>query len=239
MARSPRTPQARLDFVSTAGKTLYDEVAIDSSPTSLINHDSTFMPLQPDSCAPFLQARGFSAEDYRSWRLADLSEWPQHMPRLEVEVSSHEEAGPHTWYGVACTLDAGSQRRVEWTAPRRLTHLREFHDHFKAELGPDLYGKVFVDACGQRVHFAHRGGLVGTTKRLDAWFRAIAVAVNSGQAMPCMLALVLHFLRAPSLSQPESTTAPIHIEELLPRRGDGTPILTKEPCSPLRFGLGP
>jgi hypothetical protein len=45
--------------------------------------------------------------------------------------------------------------------------------------------------------FAHKGGMPGTTARLDAWFQALAVCINWGSASPSLVATVLHYTEAP------------------------------------------
>lgn len=191
--------------------------AVESMSTSLINHDHSFKPLSPTLMASFLEARGFPTIGPGSWRLVDLQEWQSQMPHLFCSVVSHEEAGAHTWYSLQCQLKIPNcTEGLSWLAPRRLVHMREFHDRLKVELGTEAYLQVFVDEAGQRIHFANRGGLVGTTARLNAWFCALVAAINAGHATPSLVAMLLHFLRAPSLDTQErdraSTTDPDNSE---------------------------
>jgi len=175
-----------------------------ASHTSLINHDATFKPLADVSVAPFLEARGFTAIDAMQWRLAETLDWQHWMPHVIFSIKCHEEAGPHTWYAVQTELvSPDSGRKLAWKAPRRLVHLRELHDHLKKLLGSEFYDKMFVDRTGARVQFALRGGVSGTTSRLHCWFAALAAAMNAGRVSPIVVALVLHFLRAPPVPSDE------------------------------------
>mmetsp|Transcript_87311 Transcript_87311/g.220388 ORF Transcript_87311/g.220388 Transcript_87311/m.220388 type:complete len:160 (+) Transcript_87311:2-481(+) len=136
-----------------------------------------------------------------NWRLSKPRDWANLMPAVSFSVKKHEEAGAHTWYAIESELVMPhSQQKLAWQAPRRLAHLRDFHDHLKAVLGKENYDNVFLDRAGCRVHFANRGGVPGTTARLDSWLSALAVAINYHRTSPTVVALVLHFLRAPSLS---------------------------------------
>mmetsp|Transcript_109135 Transcript_109135/g.314362 ORF Transcript_109135/g.314362 Transcript_109135/m.314362 type:complete len:233 (+) Transcript_109135:141-839(+) len=178
------------------------------SPTS--KGDARFVPLRPSEVAPYLASFGFAAVDSARWRdIRDSAPGSvPGRPTLELQVSGHEEIGGHTWYSVGCILRVGgyngdrggeefgdevSAERV-WRAPRRLEQLREeLHDRVKSDLG-DAYATHFADTP-----FAKKGGLPGTTARLNAWFSTLASVINGATCSPGLAALVLSFLDAPAL----------------------------------------
>lgn len=153
------------------------------------------MPIAPLAVAPYLEEYGYAAVDATSWRLSDLGKSPR--PIFALKVVGHEEVDGHTMYTIECSLVLQTACRLDWQACRRLAQLREdLHDRVKDTLG-DKYSKHFGQAP-----FASKGGLPGTTARLNAWFGALAACVNRLEASPSVVALALHFLDAPEPEVP-------------------------------------
>jgi len=94
---------------------------------------------------------------------------------------------------VRCSLGCPwSGTRLQWQAKWRLVHLRKFlHGPVKSVLGP-AYGRFFA-----RAPFARKGGLPGTTSRLDAWCKALAHCINLRACPPGLVWLTLSFLQVP------------------------------------------
>lgn len=140
---------------------------------------------------PLLQAFGYKPSGEQQWWSAPEDGGPE----LCFRLAGHEQHAGHTWYLVECELHFGERAgggSVQWPAPRRLTQLRnDLHDPVKLWMG-DSYDLHFVAA-----RFAKLGGPPGTTARLSAWLTALAGAINSGQAAPCIAALTLTFFQAP------------------------------------------
>lgn len=125
------------------------------------------------------------------------------QPQLSINVTEHVAAGGRSWlptsedqmYDLQCKLNSTfsrGERMAEWTCKKSLSELRsKLHDHVKKELGTD-YKTHFQDT-----RFAHHGGLPGTVKRLDAWFKTLANAANEGQLKNDLLAVFLDQLQAP------------------------------------------
>jgi len=116
-------------------------------------------------------------------------------PLLRLLLNEHFEQGGHTWYSIHCSItlrEESGGNAVSWRAPRRLTHLRNgLHDPVKEKLG-DTYVDLFGAA-----HFAHHGGIAGTTDRLQGWLSMLANNINEGQVSPDIVALVLEFFQTP------------------------------------------
>lgn len=164
-----------------------------SSPARSILGKSDFVPLAPLVIAPYLEPYGYAAIDDKTWRVrpGTLAATHAAVPRMELRVAGHEEVDGRTMYTIACSLIDMSVR-TDWVTKRRLVQLREdLHDSVKAELGDD-YQSHFANAP-----FAHKGGVPGTTARLDTWFSTLADCISRGQAPPVVVALVLYFLEAP------------------------------------------
>lgn len=115
-------------------------------------------------------------------------------PVLALQIDDHQELEYHTFYAVECTLTVpGVTGDLWWKAPRRLEQMREeLHDPVKEGLGPDGYARFFESS-----HFASRGGLPGTTARLNKWCGALAACMNSRECPPWIVAHTLAFLSAP------------------------------------------
>jgi len=136
------------------------------------------------------------------------------QPELTIHVAEHNSSRSwipttesHDLYDLQCKLKSTfsrGERVAEWTCTRSLSELRsKLHDFIKKELGND-YRKHFQDT-----RFAHHGGLPGTTKRLESWFKTLANVANEGNLKNDLLALLLDHLEAPV---PQSTVA--QLEEL-------------------------
>jgi len=140
----------------------------------------------------YLGQYGYDALGPSNWRTA-LSN-SSIRPTLALGVVGHGERDKHTFYDVQCRLQASDpSHTLEWVAQRRLAQLREgLHDVAKRELGKD-YNLAFADAP-----FAMRGGLSGTTGRLQKWLETLADCVNKGEASPTLVSEVLQFLDAPA-----------------------------------------
>lgn len=152
-----------------------------------------FVPMAPIAVAPYLQAYGFAAVDFKTWRVSPGSSSSSDAPSpvVQVHVDGHKEVDGHTLYSLTCSLVGGSIN-AKWKEQRRLQQLRDdLHDAVKVELG-DLYSQHFGSTP-----FAHKGGLIGTTARLHGWFRTLARCINTGRTPPSIAALVLSFLDAP------------------------------------------
>jgi hypothetical protein len=122
-------------------------------------------------------------------------------PQLELSVSGHEEEYGHTQYMITCNLcrKDDALNATSWSTKKRLCDLREeLHDIVKEGLG-DAYAIHFGDS-----HFAHHGGLPGTTARLRVWMNALASCINGGALTPALSAAVLRFLDAPVPKESEA-----------------------------------
>jgi len=147
----------------------------------------------------FLRSHGYMLDDTCTWRQAPsgmLADEAQ--PRLDLQLRGHKESCGHTWYSIGCLL-AGATGNQQWQKQRRLVQLRkDLHDRIKEDLGGTY--KQHFDATP----FPHRGGLPGTSARLQAWLNALASCINE-QALPARTAaMALQYL----------TTAP-HLQTCL------------------------
>ncbi|CAJ1426377.1 unnamed protein product [Effrenium voratum] len=123
-------------------------------------------------------------------------------PTVAFEVSGHEERAGHTWYQLNCFLTlTGAPSSLSWKTEKRLSSLREeMHDRVKEALGQN-YASHFA-----KTPFAMKGGLPGTTARLNAWFGALGSVMNKGEAPPSLVAVILQFLEVPELPEPEEAS---------------------------------
>lgn len=125
------------------------------------------------------------------------SEWENidHELQLTIQVRGHMETKGRTLYQVQCTLSSVRDDTVPvltWACQRRLDHLRKgLHDVAKEHMGS------YYTGCFKGAPFAHRGGIAGTTKRLDVWCARFARCVSSGAAPPLVVAQALKLLHAP------------------------------------------
>lgn len=150
--------------------------------------------LEPASVAPFLARFGFMAQDANTWH----AEYP--LPRFHLRVMAHEEVHGHTQYMLICEVRAPALAGVSeqsWGTKKRLQELRaHLHDVVKRELGAQEYRRHFAAAP-----FARRGGLRGTSSRLNTWLRALMSYVAEGSLRPQLMAEILMMLDAPQTSE--------------------------------------
>lgn len=146
-------------------------------------------PMSQDEVASYVQPYGFAAVGPLDWeRLTSETPWP----KLSFAVVGHMEIHEHTFYQIKCELDTKPSLSLKWGVHRRLFHLREgLHDFVRSCLGAD-YDVVFGQAP-----FARRGGLPGTSARLQAWLEQLALHINDGTALPTTVAQVLNFFAVP------------------------------------------
>lgn len=136
----------------------------------------------------FLRAYGYLPSGAHCWQRTPA----ECRTELDLRVLEHFEQQGHTWYAVRCLLRSEGFGCLQWQAPRRLCQLRQLlHEPLKEELAGD-YQRYFADAS-----FASRGGLPGTTSKLDNWCTLLAGCINSGAVPPRLVSLVLRFLAIP------------------------------------------
>lgn len=156
--------------------------------------DRSYESLAPVAVPGYLASYGYVADNETCWTPLPAGFV---MPQFDLQVSGHQEMDSHTIYFVDCNVilsqnGVGPATKLTWRAEQRLVNLREHvHDRVKQDFGRS-YTRYFGAA-----HFAHRGGVRGTTARLNAWFAALASCINGGMASPAVVALTLHFLGAP------------------------------------------
>eukprot|EP00747_Dinoflagellata_sp_TGD_P170022 gnl/TRDRNA2_/TRDRNA2_200486_c0_seq1.p1 gnl/TRDRNA2_/TRDRNA2_200486_c0~~gnl/TRDRNA2_/TRDRNA2_200486_c0_seq1.p1 ORF type:complete len:285 (-),score=45.67 gnl/TRDRNA2_/TRDRNA2_200486_c0_seq1:27-785(-) len=108
---------------------------------------------------------------------------------LQVTIDTHMEVKARTMYILSCQFLGVVG---PWYCSKRLCDLRaDLHDQVKVALGP-VYQMCFADTP-----FAHRGGVPGTTARLNAWFRTLDRMMNRGELEVQLCVLVLRFLETP------------------------------------------
>jgi hypothetical protein len=175
-----------------------------------------------DSPETVLQRYGYTAATEHFW-----DHEPQPILTLGL-ISRHTEIGIHTWYDMHCRLvSAAPVQDRAWVVPRRLAHVRSLvHDPVKRELGEARYRKLFAE------RFAHRGGLPGTTVKLEAWLSALAKSINDQQLSPKLTATVLLFLEAPEMDDDSNSSRWHHSVKQIPVSKFG---VKKTPLS--KFGL--
>jgi len=150
---------------------------------------------------PFLEQFGFAVQNARSWgNIIQKS-------RLRFWIHGHREMGfhtLHTWYAIMGEVIGGDDSsRRHWMVERRLAHVRALMHHpVKSELGND-YNHYFREA-----HFARRGGLPGTTSRMQSWLAALSKAIHSGAVSPALVTDILCFLEAPARHEVAGQTIP-------------------------------
>jgi len=149
-------------------------------------------PLMPSSLVAYLGSYGFFSSDAGNWSKAEND-----ISQLDLDVLSHHEEDGHTYYTILCRLRGleGDGWTLEWEPKRRLAQLRDsLHDPVKESLG-GLYDHYFAAA-----RFALRGGLPGTTDRLQAWCRVLANCISNCLVSPGTVATTLLFLQPPAAS---------------------------------------
>ena len=102
-----------------------------------------------------------------------------------VEVTGHHEVDGHTMYVIEGTAGDAS-----WRAEKRLVELRALHDRVVESLGRPRYDTLFAGAC-----FASRGGLPGTTGKLNCWCKRLFESL--GDVPDELRAFVFESLGAP------------------------------------------
>ncbi|CAJ1349466.1 unnamed protein product, partial [Effrenium voratum] len=153
-----------------------------AEPQNALHETLQDMPWSNSSIDTYLRSRGFDRELHEG-------RWPQ----LEIVVHHHEEEFGHTWYRLDCAISFPGAERYVWHTSKRLVHFRErLHDRVKEELSPEDYARHFAAAP-----FARAGGLLGTTKRLDAWCVQLARSASEDELPRQLLVLVLCFIDAP------------------------------------------
>jgi len=142
----------------------------------------------PAQLRGYLARYGYSAMDAASWEPL-----PEAIPTLEVSVSGHEEQDGHTWYILGCSVFLpGIAEPLSWEGRQRLAALRErWHDPVKATLGPNY------DFHFGGTPFASKGGLPGTTARLQGWCGTLVSCINRHAVPPSIVFLTFQFLEAP------------------------------------------
>ena len=114
-----------------------------------------------------------------------------------IAVTGHYEKDKHTLYVVEGALSATQT----WRCEKRLAELRALHDAVVAGVGRKGYEAHFKGAS-----FASRGGMPGTTKKLDKWCKRL-FAVLPELPEP-QQSFVLSFLGAPAPVAGEAASAP-------------------------------
>jgi len=137
----------------------------------------------------YLARYGYSAADAEKW--VDASQ-QESIPTLELSVTGHEEQDGHTWYIFGCSvLLPGEAVPFSWESRQRLGALRErWHDPVKATFRD-------YDFHFQPTPFASKGGLPGTTARLQGWCGTLVSCINRFVLPPSIVFLTFQFLEAP------------------------------------------
>lgn len=149
-----------------------------------------------DDPVGYLRAYGYAAESSTLWCNAPASCLGR--PVIRLLLGGHSEHEGHTYYSVQCQLSAELPLlRLDWKVEKRLLQLREeLHDVVKDCLGKN-YGDLFSQAP-----FARRGGLSGTTGRLQTWLETLASCVNEHSVAPDLAAIIMQRLETPSPPKP-------------------------------------
>eukprot|EP00747_Dinoflagellata_sp_TGD_P170430 gnl/TRDRNA2_/TRDRNA2_201955_c0_seq1.p1 gnl/TRDRNA2_/TRDRNA2_201955_c0~~gnl/TRDRNA2_/TRDRNA2_201955_c0_seq1.p1 ORF type:complete len:336 (+),score=49.77 gnl/TRDRNA2_/TRDRNA2_201955_c0_seq1:74-1081(+) len=203
LAPEPRTvATASKTEPSVAGSTISGRsIASSHQSRKEAYHESLALTevLAASAVPPFLLAYGYEAASAAVWSESQTS---PSRPEMRLWILRHEEVDGHTWYLVECSLSRPGAAVLHWKAPRRLRQLREhLHDHVKSELGAEY------TACFQNARFALRGGLPGTTERLDRWCARLASCINRRVVTPTVAAIALHFLGPPTPVKPVALRA--------------------------------
>merc|ERR1719230_953503 len=174
----PRPDKAACDEASAKKQTKRRSLKLSPSERSIV----------PDLIEPYR----FIAKSDKDWQTSALCL----QPCLQISVNSHSEIKGHTCYNFECSLSMSPKLApyLTWNGKRRLQHLRKgLHDVAKRELGSS-YERHFKDAP-----FARRGGVRGTTKRLNTWCSRLAECINLRAVPPVVVAQVLKLLDVPRL----------------------------------------
>jgi len=180
---------------------------------------------QEGTVGAYLRGYGYAVDMEGSWK----DEAPH--PELCLQVRGHEEIDGHTFYTVHCVLQTEGLK-LRWDEPFRLVHLRKFlHDPLKSSLGT-CYQKHFA-----RAPFALRGGIVGTTARLDAWCNALAACINARGCAPGIVWLALCFLQVPEVLHASPLSPRLEMQEETPANGVYGPVFHGKPAGTETEGL--
>lgn len=149
----------------------------------------------------YLRSYSYAAESSTQWCAAPASCLGK--PVLRLVLDGHCEVVGHTYYSLQCALSSGKPALcLAWPVQKRLTQLREeLHDIVK-----DGLGKSYADLFAQ-APFARRGGVAGTTGRLQTWLEILASCINEHSAPPSLVATVLRFLDTPAPPKPNKGPA--------------------------------
>jgi hypothetical protein len=146
---------------------------------------------QSEAIPLVLESYGYLARNAQEWhtRQTDVD--------LSIRITNHAEVKGHTQYHVECAITwpaADASHIVHtWALEVRLKYFRKhLHDPVKQELAGN-YNTLFRHA-----RFARRGGLNGTTKRLNIWLCRLAEIINSRTVSPVIVARVLQALNVPA-----------------------------------------
>ena len=115
-----------------------------------------------------------------------MSSFARQPPAYTVGVTGHHEADGHTMYVIEGTAPGDAS----WRSLKRLVELRALHDHVVETLGRARYDTLFAGAT-----FASRGGLPGTTGKLNCWCRRLFESL--GDVPDELRAFVFESLGAP------------------------------------------
>eukprot|EP00930_Biecheleria_cincta_P061918 TRINITY_DN47466_c0_g1_i1.p1 TRINITY_DN47466_c0_g1~~TRINITY_DN47466_c0_g1_i1.p1 ORF type:complete len:291 (+),score=51.57 TRINITY_DN47466_c0_g1_i1:55-927(+) len=127
---------------------------------------------------------------------------PSRRPVITLTLQGHAEVDGRTMYKILCKIrsmpqsgpnSANSAHDIVWTRQARLADLREhLHDPLK-DARPEEYKRIF-----KNTPFASRGGIPGTTDRLNAWMATLASWCTTPHSMPAStISFILRFLQAP------------------------------------------
>lgn len=112
--------------------------------------------------------------------------------KLSVQVTGHEEDEGSTWYQLQCSSTPSGCEQVNWCTRMRLCKIRECMHHPVKEALADLYPQYFADTP-----FARRGGLPGSTARLQAWFASLGKCIEEEALSNRIFTELVQILGAP------------------------------------------
>eukprot|EP00929_Paragymnodinium_shiwhaense_P122934 TRINITY_DN9625_c0_g1_i2.p1 TRINITY_DN9625_c0_g1~~TRINITY_DN9625_c0_g1_i2.p1 ORF type:complete len:257 (+),score=32.90 TRINITY_DN9625_c0_g1_i2:77-847(+) len=183
-------------------------------------------PIRDHEVSEYLARYAYGASDHLRWQKD-----PIFRPVITLGVTGHDEIvsdalESHTNYHIDATFSIWSFKNARepparWRISRRLCWLRvEVHDQVKSMM-QDMKGTSFEDypTFFKDCNFAHHGGLPGTTKKLDAWFRRLAEGVNKRIVPPRVAAVLMNQLRTPEPLVP--CDLPARPSQVRPLPGEG------------------
>eukprot|EP00927_Polykrikos_kofoidii_P050446 TRINITY_DN44362_c0_g1_i1.p1 TRINITY_DN44362_c0_g1~~TRINITY_DN44362_c0_g1_i1.p1 ORF type:complete len:357 (-),score=28.19 TRINITY_DN44362_c0_g1_i1:131-1132(-) len=205
----------------------YSETVVGTAAMTAVPHEDHLHATHPiDSTSPSPRAACAIVAQCADLTQATTARRLQ-RPRIDAQVLRHVEMGDHTWYVLACFLRPAEESTsfevngsivdatiepptedatwlksqaqsldavfLQWKAKRRLSHLRtHLYDVVRLEFGETAYAQHFANAP-----FALRGGVPGTSKRLNSWLAALCACINCGAAPPRIVSMFLLFLEPP------------------------------------------